>query len=95
MIHGLAFAASFINLSLNTKRLVISILGFNLGFESMQLFIIILIFPFLIMLSRSTNYAVFRNIGAVLIGTSAIAWMTERITNEGDIITNIVENIAN
>jgi hypothetical protein len=95
LIHGLAFAKTLSNLALNTKQLALSILGFNLGIELMQLFIIMLTFPFLMMLSRSAYYAIFRNTGAVLIGISAFAWMVERITNQGNFITLIIENIAN
>jgi HupE / UreJ protein len=95
LIHGLAFANSLMNLSLDMQQLALSILGFNLGIELMQLFIIIFTFPFLMMLSRSTYYAIFRNIGAVLVGISAIAWMLERITSQGNFVTHFVEKVAN
>jgi hypothetical protein len=95
LIHGLAFASSLMNLSLDTQQLALSILGFNLGIELMQLFIIMLTFPFLMMLSRSIYYAIFRNTGAILIGISALAWMIERITNKGNFITHFIENVAN
>lgn len=95
LIHGLAFANSLMNLSLDMQQLALSILGFNLGIELMQLFIIIFTFPFLMMLSRSTYYAIFRNIGAGLVSISALAWMIERITNQGNFITHFVEKVAN
>jgi HupE / UreJ protein len=95
LIHGLAFANSLTNLSLNSQQMALSILGFNVGIELMQLFIIIITFPFLLILSRSSYYSIFRNTGAVLVGISAIAWMLERIQNEGNFITRIIENVAN
>jgi HupE / UreJ protein len=95
LIHGLAFANSLTNLSLNSQQMALSILGFNIGIELMQLFIIILTFPFLLLLSRSSFYFIFRNIGAVLVAISAIAWMIERITNQGNFVTHFVENVAN
>jgi hypothetical protein len=95
LIHGLAFASSLMNLSLDTKQLALSILGFNIGIELMQLFIIILTFPFLLLLSRSLFYSIFRNVGAILVGISALAWMIERITNQGNFITKMIGNVAN
>jgi HupE / UreJ protein len=95
LIHGLAFAKTLSNLALDRQQLALSILGFNVGIELMQLFIIMLTFPFLFLLSRSTFYSIFRNTGAVLVAISALAWMLERITNQGNFITNFVENAAN
>lgn len=94
LIHGLAFAKTLSNLALNSQQMALSILGFNLGIELMQLFIIMLTFPFLLLLSRSTFYSIFRNTGAVLVAISALAWMIERITNQGNFITHFVENVA-
>jgi HupE / UreJ protein len=95
LIHGLAFANSLTNLSLNSQQMALSILGFNVGIELMQLFIIILTFPFLLLLSRSSFYFIFRNTGAVLVAMSALAWMIERITNKENFITHFVEKVAN
>jgi hypothetical protein len=95
LIHGLAFANSLTNLSLNSQQMALSILGFNIGIELMQLFIIILTFPFLLLLSRSSFYFIFRNTGAVLVAMSALAWMIERITNKENFITHFVEKVAN
>ncbi len=95
LIHGLAFANSLTDLSLNSQQMALSILGFNVGIELMQLFIIILTFPFLLLLSRGSFYVIFRNTGAVLVAISSLAWMIERITNQANFITRIVENVAN
>jgi len=40
LIHGLAFAAMLSNFQLSADKLALSILGFNLGIEMMQLFVI-------------------------------------------------------
>ena len=66
LIHGLAFAETLTNLDLSTRQLVLSILGFNIGIELMQLFIILLIFLLLILLSKTRYYVIFKQIGAVL-----------------------------
>jgi hypothetical protein len=40
-------------------------------------------------------YSIFRNVGAILVGISALAWMIERITNQGNFITKMIGNVAN
>jgi HupE / UreJ protein len=94
LIHGLAFAETLTNLQLSTKQMVLSILGFNIGIELMQIFIILLTFPFLMLWSKNSSYTIFRIIGAVLVGISAIAWMAESIQNKGNYITQQIENVA-
>jgi HupE / UreJ protein len=94
LIHGLAFANTLTNISLNSQQMALSILGFNVGIELMQLFIILLTFPFLMLWSKNSSYTIFRIIGAVLVGFSAIAWMAERIQNKVNYITRLIENVA-
>ncbi|MEZ4901931.1 MAG: HupE/UreJ family protein [Spirosomataceae bacterium] len=52
LIHGLAFSETLKNLELSTKQLLLSLLGFNVGIELMQLFLILLVFPLLLLLSK-------------------------------------------
>ena len=79
LIHGLAFAETLTNLQLSIKQMALSILGFNVGIELMQLFIILLVFPLLILLNKTRYYAQIRQIGAILIMILALTWMVERI----------------
>ena len=90
LIHGLAFAETLTNLQLSVKQLVISIFGFNVGIELMQLFIILLVFPILILLSKTAYYKLFRQIGAVLMMVLAFGWMIERIQEKPNIITQFL-----
>lgn len=78
LIHGLAFASVLFNLHLGTATMVLSVLGFNIGIELMQLFIIALIVPWLILLSRVSFYKWVRVAAACLAGCAAIAWIAER-----------------
>lgn len=73
LTHGLSFAIVLSNIG----TLALSIFGFNLGIELMQLFIIALIIPWPIILSKSPVYKLFRIAGAVLSGIAA-AWIVER-----------------
>ena len=79
LIHGLAFAETLTNLQLSIKQMALSILGFNVGIELMQLFIILLVFPLLILLNKTRYYAQISQIGAILIMILALTWMVERI----------------
>jgi len=87
LIHGLAFAETLTNLDLSTKQLLLSIFGFNVGIELMQLVIIIVFFPALFLLSKTRYYTIARQVGAVLMMVMALAWMIERIEEKPNFIT--------
>jgi hypothetical protein len=78
LIHGLAFSETLKTLELTKSQMVLSIFGFNIGIELMQIVIVLLIFPFLILLSRTKYYAIFRQTGAFLIMFMAFYWLVER-----------------
>lgn len=87
LIHGLAFAETLTNLDLSTKQLLLSIFGFNVGIELMQLVIILVFFPVLFLLSETRYYTMVRQVGAVLMMVMALAWMIERIQEKPNFIT--------
>ena len=84
LVHGLAFASILVNLNLDTNALVLSILGFNIGIELMQLFVIGITVPWIILLSQSSTYKYMRNLLAVLAAIAAVAWIAERITGHSN-----------
>ena len=90
MIHGLAFAETLTNLQLSTKQMVLSILGFNIGIELMQLLIILIAFPILFLLSKTRHYTLIRKVGAVLMMILAFAWLMERIQDKPNFITALI-----
>ncbi|PWK27582.1 HupE/UreJ protein [Arcicella aurantiaca] len=90
LIHGLAFAETLTNLQLSTKQMILSIFGFNIGIELMQLFIILLVFPILIVLSKTPYYKLFRQVGAIMMIIFALAWMVERIQEKPNFITQMI-----
>jgi len=94
LVHGLAFASTLANLHLEAGPMALSILGFNLGIELMQLFIIALTIPWLLLLSRTPAYQVVRLVGALLAGVAAVAWVIERLTNQSNGLTKGVEQLA-
>ncbi|CAN5523160.1 HupE/UreJ family protein [soil metagenome] len=94
LIHGLAFANTLANLHLDTGPMALSILGFNLGIELMQLLVIALTMPWLMLLSRTPAYQAVRLIGASLSAVAAIAWAAERVTGKSNGLTKEVEQVA-
>jgi hypothetical protein len=94
LIHGLAFASTLSNLHLDTGPMVLSILGFNIGIELMQLFVIGISVPWLIILSRKTIYRYVRVTGAVFAAIAAIAWMLQRYLQRSNSFSTIVDQIA-
>jgi hypothetical protein len=77
--HGLAFASTLSNLHLDAGSTVVSILGFNVGIELMQLFVVAVTVPWLIILSKKTIYKPVRITGAVFASLAAIVWIIQRI----------------
>lgn len=94
LVHGLAFTTVLSNLRLSAIPMALSILGFNLGIEIMQLFIIVLIVPWLILLSKTPGYKWIRTIFAASAGIAALAWIAERSTGKANFITGFVELAA-
>lgn len=94
LIHGMAFATTLSGLQLSTGAMALSILGFNAGIEIMQLFIVLLVMPWLILMSRSPAYPWFRRIMAILTAVAALAWMAERAFNRENKVTAHLEILA-
>jgi len=79
LIHGLAFAATLSELGLGQWERVVGILAFNLGIETMQLFVVAVTLPSLLLLSRTRAYPAFRVGGALFAGVAAVGWIAERL----------------
>lgn len=93
LVHGLAFATVLANLNLGAGEMALSILGFNLGIEMMQLFVVALIVPWLILLSLTEFYKYVRITGALLAAFAAVVWIAERISGMPNGIGNTIQNI--
>lgn len=78
IIHGLAFSESISGLELSPFNKVISMLGFNLGIETIQLVIMIVVFPILL-----TSKFKFFHVVRILFATATIVvslfWLYERV----------------
>jgi len=86
LIHGMAFSFTLSQLNLDTPQLVLSLFGFNLGIELMQIIIIAITMPSLIMLAtRPTIYTRIRIIGASFALIAAVGWLIERLGYPNDV----------
>ena len=92
LIHGMAFATLLKELHLDTNKLVLSLLGFNIGIELMQLFVIVLVMPWIVILSTYKIYKYVRVTGALLASIAALAWLCERCTNQSNNIAVFLQN---
>ncbi|GAB4038859.1 HupE/UreJ family protein [Spirosoma gilvum] len=94
LIHGLAFASTLANLQLDSGPMALSIFGFNLGIELMQLAIILLVIPWLMLLSRTPAYTTVRLLGALLASIAALAWIVERVSGQSNWLTKGIEAVV-
>lgn len=72
---------------------ILSIVGFNLGIELMQLFIVMLIVPWVILLSRTALYSLVRIFGALFAAVAAIAWIAERSSGKPNMVSSFMQRI--
>ncbi len=80
LIHGLAFATIIGGYGLDTSERALTILGFNIGIELVQLLVIASVIPALFILARRSLYTILRPALALFIIVAALAWLVERIT---------------
>ena len=79
LVHGVAFAEILANYGLEGGNTLETLLAFNLGVEAAQLITILVAFPSLWLLSRTTFYPAIRMAGAILALLMASAWVVERL----------------
>jgi hypothetical protein len=94
LIHGLAFASALGDLGFSSWYRLVSLLGFNLGIEAMQLTVVVVTLPSLLLVSRVRAYAVLRIGGACFAAIAAIGWIVERSFNTENVIDQFVESVA-
>ncbi len=97
LIHGLAFATTLGELGLGRSQRVASILGFNLGIETMQLIVVAATMPSLVLMSRTRVYPLLRIAGALFAGFASLGWIAKRLlgfTNSVDVVVDGVAHYA-
>ncbi|WP_433970959.1 HupE/UreJ family protein [Tunturiibacter lichenicola] len=94
LIHGLAFASALNELGVTRLYRLVSLLGFNVGIEAMQLAVITMTLPALLVLSRTERYAAFRLTGAAFASVASCAWIAERVVDQPNSIGYGIETLA-
>jgi len=94
LVHGLAFAGTLANLNLVPAHMALSILSFNIGIELMQLAVVLSVVPWLILLSQTSIYAIFRTVAAGIAAIAAAGWLLERTLAIGSPVSYIMEVMA-
>jgi hypothetical protein len=94
LIHGLTFASALGDLGFSSWYRLVSLLGFNLGIEAMQLAVVAITLPSLLLLSRVRAYALLRIGGGCFAAIAAIGWIVERSFNTENVIDPFVESVA-
>ncbi|MBO4276059.1 HupE/UreJ family protein, partial [Microbispora triticiradicis] len=87
-------ASTLANLNLPPGPMALSILGFNLGIELMQLFVVVLTMPWLLLLSQTTSYTAVRVAGASCAAMAALAWVAERSVAPDNAVAALVTRVA-
>jgi len=94
LIHGLAFATTLGELGLGRWERVVSILGFNLGIETMQLIVVAATMPSLVLLSRMRSYSILRIGGALFAALASVGWIAERLFGLHSSVDVVVNGVA-
>jgi hypothetical protein len=94
LIHGLAFASALSELGVSGWYRLVSIVGFNLGIEAMQLAVVVATLPSLLLLSRTRAYSPVRVSGALFAVIASIGWIVERSFNTRNAVGPLVEAAA-
>jgi hypothetical protein len=79
LVHGMAFSTTLASMNLTGSQLALSLLGFNLGIEAMQLIVVLLVLPPLLVLARAPAYRPLRIVAALVTAAAAAGWLLDRI----------------
>ena len=94
LIHGLAFASALNELGVTGWYRLISVFGFNLGIEAMQVAVVTVTLPALLLLSRTKFYSAFRIAGAAFACMASCAWIVEPVLGQPNRIGDGVESLS-
>ncbi|MBX7483459.1 HupE/UreJ family protein [Qipengyuania qiaonensis] len=84
LVHGLAFATLVQEAHAGMVSGALTLLGFNLGIELVQLAIVAAVVPSLLVLSRHSFYNGLRQALAYLSAAAAMAWIVNRTTGQAE-----------
>ena len=94
LVHGLAFATLLQNVGAGTASTAVTLLGFNLGIEVVQVAIVSLVVPPLLILSRESWFGALRAVLAGATGLAALAWIVNRSFGIGDALVAAIATVV-
>ncbi|HEX7977191.1 MAG TPA: HupE/UreJ family protein [Gemmatimonadaceae bacterium] len=94
LVHGCAFATTIAGYGIDPWHTVLTVLGFNVGIELMQVAILVATVPWLLSLARTTAYAPLRVCGAGAGAVAALGWIGERAFGMANPIGPLVDAAA-
>jgi hypothetical protein len=94
LVHGLAFAETLSGLDFDGATLALSLVGFNLGIEAMQLAVIAATLPLLLWLATTRAYPALRIAGAAFAAACAAGWVAERAFGLANPLAPVVDALA-
>lgn len=94
LVHGLAFASVLANLHLSAGPMGLSILGFNLGIELMQLLVIAVTMPWLILISQTAAHPWVRTGGALFAIVASLGWIVNRLSGASNAIERAMNTVT-
>lgn len=91
LVHGLAFATIVGHFGLGAQEKALSILGFNLGIETVQLLVVAAVLPSFLLLAPTRWFGAVRVGGGVLAMVAATAWLAERWLGQANAVGGLLE----
>lgn len=92
LIHGLGFAGFLSSTDLSVARNIVTLLGFNIGIELVQIAIALAIIPALVIIAATPLYQSLRKSLAVFCCGIAAIWITDRYFGLEEAFVGPVEN---
>ncbi len=90
LFHGFGFATVLGDIGLGREQVVLSLLGFNIGVELGQLAIVVVAFPILFAMRKSSLYPWILRLGSLFLIAVAGVWLYERVFDADVWLTELI-----
>ncbi len=94
LFHGMGFASLVAELEVSRSSQLISLIGRNVGIELGQVVVILVAFPALYLLRRTSWYQPLLTIGSIVLAVLSVSWMIERVFDTDIGTDGIVEGLV-
>ena len=93
LISGWDFSGALTDPGLDGERLVLSVLGFNIGVFLMLLFVVLCTVPWLILISKYPLHPILRMSGGLFALVASLSWILERLTGNPNWISDSADKL--